>query len=453
MTTPSSPLSGISVSSGDLVPAFDPQITDYELTSLSAIVPVGITPVGQDVTIDGAPAARDKAYVTTLSSLDDARVIAIVAHDAQGAPITYRIHTLPNDRPRFTVTVGPAPAAGRIYLSPFQINVTPNFSGAGWLYMLDEKGALVFLRKLPHPAFDFKRHVLADGTVRYTYIMSDGDPQIVSMVRSTAYVLDDQLRPMRTIRLMPTNARAAEAVGIHDLLLLSDDHWVTESYLLETAPEVGALTNVNVMACVIQEVNHGQVVFDWDSTSVPDLFEESTDGNAFGTPAYADYAHLNAIDLDPSNQNFVVSFRHLDEVIELDRTTGAMVWKLGGKGDQFGLAAAEKSSHQHDARFLEPGHMIMFDNGNATQTTRIREYQLDPITHVATNTVAYAFDNHYSLAMGSVQKLGTHYFIGWGYRAATDSDVTEIDPSTLVKSFELSFETGWVSYRARKLPY
>ena len=449
---PSGALTSLAVSSGALVPAFDPATTDYELDSLSTLVPLTITPA-QDVTIDGTPVRKGQAWSRTLTSLDDATVIAVTAKDAAGAPVTYRIHALPSDRPRFTTTVGAAPARGRVYLSPFRVDVTPNFSSAGWLYMLDELGRFVFYKKLPHPAMDFKRVVLPDGTVRYTYIMTDGEPQTASRVASTVYVLDDQLRQVRTIRLLPANGREAIATDLHDVLLVDDDHWISESYVLETVPDVMGLTSVPVVACVIQEVDRGQVVFDWDSTKVPELFAESTDGNSFSLPSWADYAHLNSIDLDPVNGNFVVSFRHLDEVLELDRKTGATVWKLGGKGDQFGLAADAKSSHQHDVRFLEPGHLIMFDNGNASKTTHIREYQLDPTTRVAQSTAAFAIDGHFSLAMGSVQKLGGRYFIGWGYRSPGEADVTEVDPTTKEKSFELTLEAGWVSYRARKLPY
>jgi hypothetical protein len=43
------------------------------------------------------------------------------------------------------------------------------------------------------------------------------------------------------------------------------------------------------------------------------------------------------------------------------------------------LASADKSSHQHCVRFLGPNHLLMFDNGNASQLTKIREYQIDPV--------------------------------------------------------------------------
>lgn len=56
----------------------------------------------------------------------------------------------------------------------------------------------------------------------------------------------------------------------------------------------------------------------------------------------------------------------------------------------------------------------------------------------------------YTYAMGSVQKLGTRYFIGWGFRNAGASDVTEIDSITHDKSFELTLETPYSSYRAQK---
>jgi len=116
------------------------------------------------------------------------------------------------------------------------------------------------------------------------------------------------------------------------------------------------------------------------------------------------------------------------------------------------IASADKSSHQHHIRFLGPNHLMMFDNGNASTLSTVREYQIDPVGHTAQALAAVPIDGHYSSAMGSAQKINGHYFVGWGYRQANESDVTEIDATTQQKSFEMSFQDGYVSYRALKFP-
>ncbi len=232
--------------------------------------------------------------------------------------------------------------------------------------------------------------------------------------------------------------------------LIDDNHWIIESYIGQTVTNVPGFASANVVGAIVQDVQGGNVAFDWQSTTVPELYTDSTEGNNYAQPAYQDYNHLNSLEIDPANGNYVVSLRHDDAVAELDKTTGAIVWMLGGAGDQFGLAPADKSSHQHFVRFLGPNHLMMFDNGNASKTTKIREYQIDPVAHTAQVLAAVTVDAHFSVAMGSVQKLGNRYFIGWGYRGANDSDITELDATTHEKSFELTFTNGYLSYRALK---
>ena len=449
-----SPVTGITVSTGDLLPPFSPDVFSYEVTSLTTLVPVDVTVTGQDVTIDGAPAKNGVPYTMTVPSLDDATSIAIQATDGKGAPVTYTIHTAPQQRARYDVTTLSSPEPGLIFLTPFQL--VGAAGGPTFLYILDETGKLLFYKQTVQATSDFERVTLPNGTVRYTYIIQQQpiDMKTWPLLPCTAVVLDDHFRQLQTIQLAAAGAHPAGAVDVHEFRLLDDDHWLVQSYLGETVTNVPGYTSSTVASGVVQEVKSGNVLFDWETTSVPALYTQSTDGNDFtnSKAMYADYNHLNAFDIDPSNGNLVLSLRHDDEIVELDHSTGAIVWTLGGLGDDFGLAAADKSSHQHHVRFVGPNHLTMFDNGNATKLTKIREYQIDPIGHTAQVLAALSIDGHYSSAMGSVQKINGRYFVGWGYRQAGESDVTELDAVTQVKSFELSFQDGYISYRALKFP-
>jgi hypothetical protein len=330
-----------------------------------------------------------------------------------------------------------------------------NVSGSAFLYILDETGTLLFYKRMPFLAgFDFQKWTLADNSTRYTYISTDApiDWTTWPVESCTVHVLDDHFNELQGIQLIESSTHAASGADAHDVRFIDDSHWIIESYMNQTVTNVPGFASSQVVDTIVQEVQNGTVAFDWQSTTVPALYTDSTDGNDFSdkTVPTADYNHLNSIDVDPSNGNFVVSLRHDDAVVELDHATGDIVWTLGGMGDDFGLAAADKSSHQHYVRFLEPNHLIMFDNGNATNLTKIREYQIDPVGKTAQVLAALSIDNHFTVAMGSVQKLANRYFIGWGFRGATDTDITEIDATTQQKSFELTFTNGYLSYRALK---
>ncbi len=450
-STPALPVTGITVSTGDLVPAFSPNITSYEVTSLTTLVPVTFRITGQDVTIGDVPAKDGVPTDVTIPSLDDTTTIDIHAKRSDGTPITYSLHT-PSVRPRYDVTTLSAPVPGQIFLTPFQlVNAT---GGPAFLYILDETGRLLFYRQTTQGCADFERVKLPNGETRYTYVMQDQpiDPATWPIVPSTAYVLDDHFRVLKTIRLAGSMTHAGGAVDIHQFRLIDDDHWVSVSYVAEVVTNVPNYPSTSVVSGVLQELQSGVVAFDWETTSTPALYSQSVDGNDFtnAKTIYADYNHLNAFDVDPATADFIASLRHADEVVEIDRKTDAVLWTLGGTGDEFGLAGADKFSHQHHVHFLEPNHLIMFDNGNATKLSMIREYQIDPQAHTAQALVALSVDGHFSSAMGSAQKIAGHYFVGWGYRQAGESDVTEIDATTHQKSFELALRDGYISYRALK---
>lgn len=451
---PPGPITNITVSTGDLVPAFSPTVFEYEVTSLTTLVPVDITVSGQDVTIDGDPAQDGVAHATQIASLDDTTTIKIQGTNAQGAPVTYNIRTAPQTRARYDVTTLNNPVPGQILVTPEQL--VGAAGGPTFLYILDETGKLEYY-KLITPglaAADFERVKLPSGDVRYTYFMYDNPLDMTKwpIEPGTGYVMDDHFRQLATVRLAAGGSHPASGLDIHEFKLLDDNHWFVQSYLSENVTNVPSYPTTDVVAAVVQEVNGGNVVFDWDSTTVPVLYTQSTDGNDYTnakTP-YADYNHLNSIDVDPSNGNVLISLRHDDEILELDHTTGAVMWTFGGAGDQFGLAAADKPSHQHHARFVAPNDITMFDNGNASQLSKIREYTIDPVAKTAQVVAAIPVDGHYTAAMGSVQKFGSDYFVGWGFRRTGESDMTEIDGTTQQKTFELSFQDGYCSYRALK---
>ena len=137
--------------------------------------------------------------------------------------------------------------------------------------------------------------------------------------------------------------------------------------------------------------------------TTPEFYDNATDGNDFtnAKSPWADYMHMNAIALDPKDGNLIVSFRHQDHFVKLDRHTGAVLWRLGGKNDSFGLTPAQAFSHQHFGRTHDDGTLTIFDNGNAGQKTRLLSFKLDEAARAVSRFDAATPDDRYSYAMGS----------------------------------------------------
>src|SRR4029077_6421080 len=68
--------------------------------------------------------------------------------------------------------------------------------------------------------------------------------------------------------------------------------------------------------------------------------------------------HCNSVDIDPANGNYLVSARHMDSVFYVEKTTGKVLWKMGGakfsKDSATYVAVPDPFFRQHDGR-LGPG--------------------------------------------------------------------------------------------------
>ena len=176
-------------------------------------------------------------------------------------------------------------------------------------------------------------------------------------------------------------------------------------------------------------------------------------------PAYFDVA---AVDADG---HWIASFRHLDAVLKIDRSSGAIRWILGGPCDQFGLAATQKFSHQHDANRAPDGRLSLFDNGNGAAASRVLAFNLDEAakTLVTGNPALPGFaqftsDMHQSFNLGSAQLFASgKVLVGWGEFPGLLNDVSEFDLASGAQSMRLTllpspYSNGYFSYRARKFP-
>jgi hypothetical protein len=130
--------------------------------------------------------------------------------------------------------------------------------------------------------------------------------------------------------------------------------------------------------------------------------------------------------------NLICSFRHLDSILCLDRTKqeDQIKWILSGKGDEFGLTEIQKTSGQHYVT-IDGSEFTVFDNNNRDKQTEIRSYVLDMENKEAVLVKLLGFNNKFSQACGSVQKLNDSlYVIGWGWATTDDECMSVYDTST-----------------------
>jgi hypothetical protein len=181
---------------------------------------------------------------------------------------------------------------------------------------------------------------------------------------------------------------------------------------------VGGPQNGTVIDGIIQEVDiaSGKVLWQWHALGhVP--VADSYAGRPGGGPW--DYFHINSIQALPGGK-LLVSARHTWAVYEIDKRTGKVVWRLGGKRSSFKMVYGTNFKWQHDARIQPNGTMTLFDDGagyttNARQSRGLR-IRLNFKKMKAVPVRAYtANPPQLALSRGSMQVLPDNdVFIGWG---------------------------------------
>jgi arylsulfate sulfotransferase len=442
----SSPLQSLMVSSGSLQPAFDPDVTDYTVTSLNSLFPITVTATATDpratLSVHGTRVESGVPLSFTLKPREDFGVLV----QSSGAPRTYTVHYVPSDLAAYTVSRSPGAGAEYVLLNP-------NFK---YLLMVDRTGAPLYYRTFPlNQVMDFQQHHLADGATFYSAMVGASAASGADI--GVEHLMDAQFDDISDVRLLPDGANEALPTEGHDFLLLEEQHHVAMSIVKRTVDLSGEnpkwSSQAVVLNALVQEVDETSVLFEWDSADVPSLYTDSVDGNAFTSNAVSDYLHMNSIDIDPRDNNFVFSFRHTNSIVKVDRKTAQILWTLGGAHDNFGLTADQIFSHQHHARVQSDGSLMVFDNGNNAHQTRILSFVLDEANRNVTSfQVIYTrpADQPQTSFMGSAVRLGAgRYLFGWGgwNGSVIAPAATEVVDGATVWSLTFS-GAGVFSYRA-----
>ena len=215
---------------------------------------------------------------------------------------------------------------------------------------------------------------------------------------------------------------------------------------------LGGPEEATVMDGVVQEVDieTGEVLFEWHSLEHVGL-EESTGVPRPDQRDPYDYFHINSVAED-ADGNLLVGARRTSAVYKVDRESGEVIWRLGGKRSDFAMGEGARFAFQHDARPQPDDTITLFDNkgadmGEASRGVRLK---LDEETMTAELLAEYAIpEDPFAIYQASVQDLPNgNVFVGWG-SAPFVSEHTR-DGELL---FEARFPESVESYRAFRFPW
>jgi hypothetical protein len=299
---------------------------------------------------------------------------------------------------------------GLIFLAPFSPKGSPRPDGP---MITDDRGDLVWFKPV--------RRGTAVTDLKVQQL--DGRPVItwwegrfaVGWGYGAYKVFDRRYRQVATVR-----AANGLTSDLHDMQLTDRGTALVLSYdrIKRDLRFVGGARHGRLVDNVVQEVDlkTGDVLFEWHSAGqVPVLDSMSRpDG-----PRSWDYFHVNAVEED-TDGNLIISSRNTCALYKLDRETGAIIWQLGGKGNDFKMGRGTRFCFQHDVRRAGPGRISLFDNSAGPPVLRRQSRGLVLGVDEAKKTVrlVHQYEHPGGISapnQGSVRvQPNGDVFVGWG---------------------------------------
>lgn len=290
-----------------------------------------------------------------------------------------------------------------------------------WYYGGDPSDNIALLQPVP------------GGTFLITVAEGDLEGQLLREIDLVGNVVRETSRQRVNEQLV---AMGQDEIGAfhHDALRLGNGRTAVIASVERVLEGVQGPLRVDILGDMILVLDRSwQVVWVWNAFDHLDVRRRATlnETCAQGEPGCQpffladvvnDWTHTNAITYSPIDGNLLFSVRNQDWIVKVDYREGLgggdVLWRLGPDGD-FTIDSDERYpwlSHQHDPRFIDNQHLVVYDNGNTRCATypdscfsRGQVYRLDQSDRVATLTLNFNLGS-YSFALGSAQQLANGNF-------------------------------------------
>ena len=407
-----------------LFPGFQSSVVDY-VNRCDPANPTQVNvnaPDGTTVSVNGSQAQSGTFSVQVTQDVGHRFTIDVTT---DGNTTSHFVRCLPADFPPWTVQKNGAPQTA-YYATVLEEGFPPNDYGM----IFDNNGVPVWWLKGRRPT-----------TLLTPLLLPNKDFAIMKFNGGMEeYNLNGQL--VKSLNTVGANS------DFHDVLLLPNG-----DYVMATAQNVPCnlsswgwpAGDAGIRMCidhVIQELTpQGAVVWSWDTMAhippseaadvwIAQMKQPAPLNNCpTQTTGVCDPWHYNSI--EDTGDGFIISYRHLNAVVRINKTTGSIVWKLGGKAHTEGVPPQNVSlqinddprngpDSQHDARLLPDGTVTIHDNGTngagPSLPPRGVSYTIDSQAMTATFAGQLTDpDVGPSFCCGSVRHLPTgNAVVGWG---------------------------------------
>lgn len=347
----------------------------------------------------------------------------------------------PDLQPSAVAVTGATDQAGYLFIPP-----SWNDSSQSGRLIVDNHGEPVWFE--PYSGFHLATNLKAQS-YRGQPVLTWWEGIVVDYFgQGEGVIADTSYREIARVR--PANGRHMD---LHEFRLTPEGTALFTCFP-ETVPvDVSALggpRDLGVRESIVQEVDvrTGRLLLEWRSL---DHIKPAESYNPMGAPW--DYLHANSVAVTADGQ-LLISCRETWSLCKIDRRTGEVIWRLGGKRSDFAMGKDAQFAFQHHAQPI--GNTItVFDNasdGKHRHGSQSRGILLDVDETGRSVRLAQAYTHHKPLtsgAEGSVQILPEgHVLVGWGFQGY----ITEFDPDGKIVA-DARFVSPTSSYRAYRMPW
>jgi len=388
------------------------------------------------------------------------------------SPLVWSFKSAPELHP-MTVTVNssePGISSEPIFVDPFTPSGVAVYGQPGAL-ILDNGGNPIWFRPLNNPNLminnfevqQFKgQPVLTfwQGTIAtppvYTNLPGGG-----AEPGGCYYIIDNNYRVLKTL-----TAKNGFDANFHDFVITPSDTalFIASKVVPMDLTPYGGPSDGAVYDFAVQEVDlqTDRLIFLWDALDhipLSDSYESASDATQ-SSNVWGPY-HLNSVGLTDDPNEIIVSGRNTWTIYRIKKSTGDIVWQLGGKRSDFAIENSAEFSWQHDARWLPNDQISLFDD-NCCETMDVPSgtppshglvLQLDFANMTASVANEYYHGSDFiTPSQGSTQTLDNgNVFVGWGalpYYSEYSAAGNGIDDPTANILYDVQMPGGNSSYRA-----
>lgn len=315
-------------------------------------------------------------------------------------------------------------------------------------YIFTDKGELVWsgFGFIGPRSENFQVHTYRGQKVLSIFEGSHNSPMGHGHGRTT--ILDNRYRYLKQIK-----GGGHKLADQHEFLFFDDNSALFTIF----DPEIRDLTSYGatsdsqqwILDNKIQKVDtdSNRVLWEWSSLDhIDPAYTNLTlqSGNAgLGTNSSQvwHYFYMNAFDVDPETNTYLISARSMCTIFKMDGNTGSIIWQLGGPNSNFSFGEGVDFCWQHDTRMHKKylhhetkgsKEIISFFDNSAHENLaggpdlQTRDYsagkvvELDTKTHKATLIASFRAPGDLSVrSQGNLQLLPNgNAFINWGYNGA-----------------------------------